>query len=95
MKPLEYEEYDDSTSTITINEYALHDVIVGFSNTISGMYHDIDDTILAVEVVSSGNNNNEFDQKMCDRYTNQINTLMELIRNMDLTIHDDAEQTCL
>ena len=82
-------KYDNETGTLNLDEYELHDIICGMNMwEVDGNREVID------KITITPKDPDEFSDSPAIKYRDAMNTILDLIRQIEVNYHDDAEHTC-
>jgi len=87
--------FDDTTGTLTINEFELHDMCADMNRNINPAREDAEATGSLLERIKIvPKEPDKFTPGLVNKYEVLINNLILLMMLHDAEVHDDAEYTC-
>lgn len=87
--------FDDTTGTLTIDEYELHDMVADMNVNINPARIYAQETGSLLERIRiAPKEPDKFGPGLVNKYEVLINQLVLMIMMVDADVHDDAEYTC-
>jgi len=88
-------QFDDTTGTLTIDEFELHDMLADLNVNMNPARDDAQATGSLLERIKIvPKEPDKFDTGLVNKYEVLVNNLILLAMLYDAEVHDDAEYTC-